>query len=457
LSREEPVIDTEFRLMNMYLKSSHILIICFSFACTTEFRTSVSDESVEEQDDPESEIFDEHVEATDPDTHDMVEGEPSSDIGEDTADTSDVDLIEGSECGDGLCNVGEDYFSCPEDCTAGMFQIWGKPADRVVGIAVGDVDNDGHEEVAAALYALGSVRIYSIDLAVVEAEVSFAEPPCSLAIGDVDADAGGLNELLIATSNSDDGGYLHIGRVSGGSWLPAASSSIISSFRYGDELSVGDANDNGIPEIAVGVSWYGRYLSVMEYDGMTYDRIFHEVIGSDVNSVHYADVDGDGVDELLVGTACWEDFSYRVYDGYTLAHRVSGGSCAVAAADVSGDGTPDVIAVSGAYCGSRLPQARVDAVDCSGGTCTEIWSTELDHNVEPIWIAAGLFCGQVYIATGGKVDSGNGWINILDRDGIVQEQINLEPDETTNHIEWNANGFYAATYRRILRLMPVCD
>jgi|GEM_PF-5691848 len=223
-------------------------------------------------------------------------------------------------------------------------------------LAIGDVNNDGYNELVLGDVLGKMVVVYKINTDGSEQELNrlfFNESPQSLAIGDVDNDT--YNELIVGTSNSDDGGYVYVGSLSGVNFEQNWVSPIIKSFRWSKELSIGDSDMDGFKEIAVGVSWYGRYLIVYEWNGVGFDLKFLDRIGSDVDSVLFCNLDQDANDELLVGTACWNDYSTRVYDNVedslSLVFHQSGGITDVAAGDVNGDGLFEIISFQGTRCG----------------------------------------------------------------------------------------------------------
>ena len=190
---------------------------------------------------------------------------------------------------------------------------------------------------------------------------------------------------------SSAGGYVYVGEVHEGKFKQEWKSPWIGSFRWSTELAVGDSDNDGKKEIAVGVSWYGRYLVVYEWTGSTYTQVFRDNIGSDVNSVAYGDVDGDGVEELLVGTACWSDYALRVYDSFSLTYRLHQGSTIVAAGDVDGDNKKEIVTGAGTYCGyATTPSPVIKVFEGIDGGYNVSWTSEtLPHLAELIYVCTG--------------------------------------------------------------------
>ena len=258
---------------------------------------------------------------------------------------------------------------------------------------VGDVDNDGNNELLVLNSSQKQVRIYdgSLDL---KAVLNFSEAPISAVIADPDDD--NKNELIVGTSDSDAGGYVYVGEVHEGKFKQEWKSPWIGSFRKSTELAVGDSDNDGKKEIAVGVSWYGRYLVVYEWTGSTYTQVFRDNIGSDVDSVAYGDVDGDGVEELLVGTACWSDYALRVYDNFSLTYRLHQGSTIVAAGDVDGDNKKEIVTGAGTYCGhATTPSPVIKVFEWIDGGYNVSWTSEtLPHLAYLIYVCTGDLIGS---------------------------------------------------------------
>ena len=253
---------------------------------------------------------------------------------------------------------------------------------------VGDVDNDGNNELLVLNSSQKQVRIYdgSLDL---KAVLNFSEAPKSAVIADPDDD--NKNELIVGTSDGSAGGYVYVGEVHEDKFMQEWKSPWIGSFHWSTELAVGDSDNDGKKEIAVGVSWYGRYLVVYEWTGSTYTQVFRDNIGSDVNSVAYGDIDGDGVEELLVGTACWSDYALRVYDSFSLTYRLHQGSTIVAAGDVDGDNKKEIVTGAGTYCGyATTPSPVIKVFEGIDGGYNVSWTSEtLPHLAELIYVCTG--------------------------------------------------------------------
>ncbi len=267
-------------------------------------------------------------------------------------------------------------------------------------VLVGDVDGDGLADVVASHAGSKTLEVYRRNGSSLELSctLSFQQGgdgrwPTSLALGDPDGD--GATELIVGTSYSTNGGYVHVGRLSACTFTEEWRSGLIDSFRYGTELAAGDGDGDGWREIAVGVSYDGRNLQVYEFNGTTYQLSWQDAIGSDTDSVQFGDLDGDGVDELAVGTACWSDFRSRVYDGSSLTYSTpSAGITRVAIGDVDGDGTNEVVSGVGTTCGgssSPQPVFQVSKYNGStGGYSTPFTSPALASSSDTlVWLDTG--------------------------------------------------------------------
>ena len=251
---------------------------------------------------------------------------------------------------------------------------------RVYDIRTGDPDNDGIMELVEAHSSSNQVVLYvprdSEPGYRLKNAISFPENVNSVAVFDVDQD--GRDELIVGTSNADDGGYLYVGEISDRAFIEEWKSPLLSSIREGSEIAVGDADNDGFLEIAVGVTWYGRYLVIYEFNGSGFTEIHRFTIGSDVASVAYGDVDNDGVDELVVGTECWSDYGLRIYDNYTLVFSDTGnGRTEVALGDVDGDGQLEIITGVGTRCGTgaTTPEPYFAVYKWTGTTYNLLWQS----------------------------------------------------------------------------------
>jgi len=269
-------------------------------------------------------------------------------------------------------------------------------SSRVYDIRVGDTDNDGIVDLVETNRKSKQIVLYQPKTSgpgySIKNVISFAEEVSSVVISDVDQD--GRQELIVGTSDNDFGGFLYVGEVSGGQFMEEWKSPRLYSIREGSEIAVGDADNDGFMEIAVGVTWYGRYLVIYEFNGIDFSEIHSFSIGSDVTSVAYGDLDNDGIDELAVGTECWSDYGLRIYDNYTLVFSdTSDGMSEVTIGDVDGDSQLEVVRGVGTRCGgASTPEPYFSVYKWNGSTYDLFWESPplvLEGNDVHVEVATG--------------------------------------------------------------------
>ena len=194
-------------------------------------------------------------------------------------------------------------------------------------------------------------------------------------MGDLDGD--GVREVLVAapgdTTATGLRGRVHVFSGATGTWLRAFDTTDPSSVqRFGAALAdIGDADGDGLPDVAIGAPNAGENGAVTLYSGATgtvlleitpdLDRSIDAQFGTSVAPV--ADIDGDGVPDLLVGSP-FEHTGGTTGERNGRVHLYSGATGAellvfttpnpsvffygqfgrsVAWGDIDQDGTPDPI------------------------------------------------------------------------------------------------------------------
>jgi len=234
---------------------------------------------------------------------------------------------------------------------------------------VGDVNGDGLEDFAAG--GAIAVRVYSgADASPLHVfPLSFANT-----VGGVgDLNGNGYDDIIVGAPYDSSGGFqtgtavVYEGQTGAVLWQRTGTSD---GDRFGFAVAgVGDVNADGFADFAVGVSYDDAPLvdtgSVYVYFGP--DGVNHYAIhgtqatarlGSAVAGA--GDVDGDGLDDIIVGQPLYEPLFgpagvgairvYRGYDGFELFSREGDtagemlGLSVSAAGDIDGDGYGDVIA-----------------------------------------------------------------------------------------------------------------
>lgn len=183
---------------------------------------------------------------------------------------------------------------------------------------------------------------------------------CALTLGlGLTAPAWALPQLVAAMDT--DGGSIHVINATGvGSIIEPYGTS----FSGGVRVAVGDVNGDGTADIITG-SGAGIVAAVRIYDGVslqTSGTIEPYATGfSGGVYVAAGDVNGDGRADIIVGSGPGGGGVVRVYDGRTLtelrtftAYSGFNGGVHVAAGDVNGDGRDDIIVGSGAGGGPHV-------------------------------------------------------------------------------------------------------
>ena len=255
-----------------------------------------------------------------------------------------------------------------DDAAAGFAQIheggngWGS-GNYTTSVATGDVDGDGLEEYVIGRRSNVNMRFEILD----DADHGFAllhsggtswgsgNYTTSVATGDVDGD--GLDEVIIGRHSDVNMRYeilddaiadfaqIHEG---GNGW---------GSGNYTTSVATGDVDGDGLDEVII-----GRHSNVnMRYEIL--DDANHGFAqiheggngwgsGNYTTSVAAGDVDGDGLDEVVIGRRSNVNMRYEILDdakaGFAPIHEGGNGwgsgnyTTSVATGDVDGDGPEEV-------------------------------------------------------------------------------------------------------------------
>lgn len=255
-------------------------------------------------------------------------------------------------------------------------QVWGSGA-YTTDVAFGDIDGDGHDELAVARRAGSSTRFYVYDDATNDfallhsggQEWGSSSYATAVAFGDVDGD--GRDELAVGRRASEHDRFMiyddavaaePFAKLTGGGadWGPG---------NYTTDLAFGDVNNDGRAELGVArhASSYSRYYI---YDVQDDEVSILESGGSDWGEDYYAtaiafgNVDNDAADEFVVGRNARENSRYFIFDdsdaGFTPLRR--GGeqwgseyyTVGADMADIDGDGRDEVAVARNAGENSRV-------------------------------------------------------------------------------------------------------
>jgi hypothetical protein len=254
--------------------------------------------------------------------------------------------------------------------------------ERVDGLAVGDVNNDGANELVVTNPLNKNLAVFDSSYRLL-CSVSFNEEPYSVLIADLNGDS--VNELAVGTSNGADPGFVYVGRILGDSEYVTTWTSPACFIRFGKELAAGDNNGNGRNELVVGMSWWDRMMVSYEYNDTTYVPVATKDIGSDVDNVCFAG------DRLVVGTSCWSDYGLRVYERDTLVFSdLNDGYTGVAAGDVDGDDSLEIVRGIGTRGdGQSPPRPHIAVYDQDYSIVYESPELSQSHDVRVYAVAAG--------------------------------------------------------------------
>jgi hypothetical protein len=221
-------------------------------------------------------------------------------------------------------------------------------------VAVGDLDDDGEDEILMVSresdsgYGEGVIHIFNARTHVLEYQEKLGIMDWmgvrSVAIGDVDGD--GRTEFVVTTADVYDG----VIRVYDGATHTLKRQSAGYSGNYFTALAVGDVDNDGKLEIVAGQGRehsgaQGVYLIV--FDGETLQEKWRSVdLGSywsGVYDIKLADLDGDGHPDIIASVA---GSRLVVFDGVThdLKLMIEHPSRALEVADTDGDGVREILA-----------------------------------------------------------------------------------------------------------------
>lgn len=243
---------------------------------------------------------------------------------------------------------------------------------------IGDITNDGFNEIIAGFRdASDNNSIVVLQYQNTGFDTIWTYPTNDgwtyPLIADVDNDE--LNELIVASDDGDNGGFVKVFDYVNGTWNEQWSRNF-STIRKERGVSVGDVDNDGENELIVGVDWYGRQLYIFEHQSDdSYTEVW-SVSGNDFRSTHVADIDNDQQNELLVGTGNWSWYDWRVYEydgaNYLLTYDSEHlGSVNAISGDANNDGLTEVI-VSSTFNGGG--ESNLKIYSWNGTDYTENWA-----------------------------------------------------------------------------------
>jgi hypothetical protein len=195
----------------------------------------------------------------------------------------------------------------------GMFgfvgEVEAKPDDWIEGIianslvtvnavAMGDVDNDGNNEIVIGMkLTTNELRAYrNIDGMWVEEIIGDVGNinVRSLAIGDADND--GFNDVIIGLETAANEVLIY--KKDGGTWWK---NSIANPGANVQSVSIGDADNDGNNEVVIGMDSASNQVRAYEFDGVNWVEDFIADVPVTALSLAIGDADNDGNNEVVVG------------------------------------------------------------------------------------------------------------------------------------------------------------
>lgn len=251
------------------------------------------------------------------------------------------------------------------------FQAFGARNKYGVRVATGDVNGDGVEDIIAGSgrNSVGGAQVRLFDGANPAHPLLLGFKPfgagfvgaVNVAAGDVDGD--GRDDIIVAPA-SGSAGQVRVFSGLDGSLLGKFTA--LAKVNGGVRIAAGDLDGDGRDEVIVGA---GVGSAVRVFDGLAgvavnplNFRAFESAYTGGVN-VAAGDVNGDGIDEIIVSTASGSDrvgvFNFALTKLAEIRTTATSG-VRVSAADVNGDGFADIVA-------SRAPAGN-NAVSVFSGT-----------------------------------------------------------------------------------------
>ena len=283
----------------------------------------------------------------------------------------------------------------------------------VTSVAIGDVDNDGQNEIVSGLWDR-TIKIWDYDGIVwtdIHTLTGHTGGIRDVAIGDIDND--GQNEIV---SGSRDDNTARIWDWNGTAWI----NSHVLSYHvpYEPRGAAAVAIDNLDEDDRNEIVTVDLEVNIWDWNGTTWIRLYNLTHASVIYDVAIGDIDDDGKNEIITGS--WWDMTVKIWDwngtAWTDLYTLQQGYYveSIALGDIDGDNREEIIV--GLY-GESFDLARI--WDWNGTAWANTHTLQKTKPVSNIIVG---FC-----------------VNVGDTDGDGKNEIVTGSVDNTTHI-WDWNG-----------------
>ena len=305
--------------------------------------------------------------------------------------------------------------------------------NAALGITIAELDGTNYPEIGLATGYLkvidptagtselhGNVRVYGYSGSVYRSEWD-SEDLDQIVGGIASGDLGGNNDYLVVGTGGDSrngngiSGDVIVYKRSGSTYT--TDGSIIDSERYRPYgLAIGDVDNDGEPEIAVGTGDFGDSKpTVTVYEGDSHSVEYSKTVDtSSVWGVAIDDFDSDNFVELIYGTSGGEIF---LYDGQTedfesktsALSGKAGHYGGIAVANIDNEGPKEMVIGSEVYMWVFTTEGQTDKPDLAIEGIDIVYSPENPNEDEDITI-------DVVVHNYGGVDAAKWRVKLYDGD-----------------------------------------